>query len=807
MGQFKRQYNIAQKLTHMKLVYGVTFLFLISCLSSFGQGRQKVNLTGVIVNESKAPMFYATVSVHKNQDSTLVGGTVTDEEGAFQLQVVPGHYYLNISHIGYQSKQFSVGEVYNHKTVGTISLALNQNMLKTANIVGERSEMSFKLDKRVFNVGKDLSSAGTSSLEVLNNIPSVEVSMEGGISLRGNSNVKILINGNPTAMTSGGNSNALGSITADMIERVEVITNPSAKYDAEGTVGIINIILKKENKKGTNGSVTLNTGIPNNHSIGFSLNHRKEKFNLFTQIGVGRRTFPSNFNGRTTNHRLNRTFYSDGDAEKHETFYNFILGTDYNINKYNVLTLSGHFGFEQEEEESKTKYDIAEGSLAKEANSIRNESTEAGNPKAEYKLEYKKTFKDNKDRSLTANISGFYFGKEKKSDFTNNALTNSQADFTQKVKNDFSELTTLGRIDYVHPFKNDLELETGAKYELSNLKSDYVVDNLTNGTLVRDANLTNKFDFDQGVSAAYASLGKEWGNFGLKLGVRTEFTQIKSHLYTTNTSNDQEYLDLFPSGHASYKFTETASVQLGYSRRISRPSMWDLSPFVSIRDNLNRSSGNPKLKPEYTDAFELNIIQRWDKVSFSGTVYNHLTNGVMEDIITVTDSLTNRSPLNVGKSNNLGIELTGKVDVTKKLRFLIDWNGKYFQRDGQYENTSFNFSNTSWRTRGTIKYKVSKQMDVELRGRFRSEEQQLLSTLKSRWVVDFGMKYKFLKGRLVAHLSARNIFNEGRRIIETNQPDFYQYNDRQWRVRSFTFGVSWSFGKGEAMEFSGQKMF
>ena len=219
----------------------------------------------------------------------------------------------------------------------------------------ERSTTEFQLDKRVFNVGQDLSSTGASALDVLNNVPSVTVNIEGQILLRGTGGVQILINGKPSVLTSDG-GNALGTITADMIESIEVMTNPSAKYNAEGTSGIINIVLKKEEKKGVNGSVSLNTGVPNNHSLGFSLNKRTEKFNLFSQIGVGKRTMPEDFETINRNTNTGDEVLSVGDVEKNEKFFNLILGTDYYFNDRNVITVSGNYAFEGEEENSRDDF-------------------------------------------------------------------------------------------------------------------------------------------------------------------------------------------------------------------------------------------------------------------------------------------------------------------------------------------------------------------------------------------------------------------------------------------------------------------
>ncbi|MCB0851003.1 MAG: carboxypeptidase-like regulatory domain-containing protein, partial [Bacteroidetes bacterium] len=312
-----------------------------------------LEITGKVVEgDNQNPIEFATVLLLDKETQKPLAGSSTDQSGVFTLKFDKEDIVLEISFIGFEKYKNSSLELKEGKTdLGVISLSESVKTLDEVQIRAEKSQTEFKLDKRVFNVGTDLSSTGASALEVLNNVPSVNVNIEGQISLRGSQGVQVLINGKPSVIASE-QGNALGTITADMIDKIEVITNPSAKYEAEGTSGIINIVLKKEERKGINGSVTLNTGAPHNHSLGLSLNRRTEKFNLFSQLGVGYRNMPSV--GESINEDLvNQTsILSTSDEEKYETFYNFILGADYHINQYNVMTLSGSYALEQENQPS-----------------------------------------------------------------------------------------------------------------------------------------------------------------------------------------------------------------------------------------------------------------------------------------------------------------------------------------------------------------------------------------------------------------------------------------------------------------------
>ena len=344
----------------------------------------------VVEKQSQQPLEYATVKLLDADTEQLITGTTTGADGTFVLEAEDENVYLEVGFIGFVTTKITELNRRNGKAyLGAIALSEDTETLDEVLVRGEKSQTEFKLDKRVFNVGQDLSSAGASALEVLNNVPSVNVTIEGQVRLRGVAGVQILINGKPSVLASN-DGNALGTLTADMIERIEVITNPSAKYEAEGTAGIINIVLKKEEKRGLNGSVTLNTGVPNNHSLGLSVNNRTEKFNLFSQLGVGHRTFPEQY--ETTNRNLlnDTTIYSTGTGDKNETFFNIILGTDYHINDYNVLSLTGHFAYELESEFSDTDFRLLDANNALAAQWNRNEVTEATNPKWQYELQYQK---------------------------------------------------------------------------------------------------------------------------------------------------------------------------------------------------------------------------------------------------------------------------------------------------------------------------------------------------------------------------------------------------------------------------------
>ena len=335
----------------MQLRHIVTFftLLFVVFLGNIGHAQNgEIEITGTVIESGGQPVAFATVLVGDKTSQKGITGTTTLDDGTFSLKTDAQDFFVEISFIGFEKKRFDNLVPANGKiNLKKIVLEADAQQLSEVVVEGEVSRTQFKLDKRVFNVGKDISSTGASALEVLNNVPSVNVNIEGQISLRGSQGVQVLINGKPSILTGEG-GNALGTITSDMIERVEVITNPSAKYDAEGTSGIINIVIKKEEREGFNGSISLNTGSPDNHSFGLSLNRRTERFNLFSQLGAGYRELPDDRENINRNLTSGTSIFSKGKEYRNEEFYNIILGTDYYINENNVLTLSGNFAYEIE---------------------------------------------------------------------------------------------------------------------------------------------------------------------------------------------------------------------------------------------------------------------------------------------------------------------------------------------------------------------------------------------------------------------------------------------------------------------------
>jgi outer membrane receptor protein involved in Fe transport len=781
-------------------------VFFLGCVifSAGALQAQSFTVTGKVIDAAtKQPIPYATVALVDTTAQQILAGASTTADGSFSVKTANPNFAVDVSFIGYE-KQVITSFDRSSPTIdlGTIQLKQSALALEEAEVRAERSMVEFKLDKRVFNVGKDISSTGAGALEVLSNVPSVTVDIEGNIKLRGNSGVQILINGKPSVMSEDG-SLALGTITADMIDRVEVITNPSAKYEAGGTSGIINIVLKEEEKKGFNGSVSANTGLPDNHSIGASLNYRTENLNLFTQFGTGYRSIPTLREALNINKIDSTAVYSEGEEYRNEVFYNIRLGSDFFLNDYNTLTVSGSYALELERQPSETEFSIYDLEAPSIPTTERTEETTATNPKWQYELQYEKIFKDDEEHKLELSAIGGFFGKDLESEFTDRSLIDDSAPTLQRTETSFYRADYTFKLDYTDPINELFTIEAGAQYDINNVGNDFTVLNQVGDEFVADSNFTNTFEWNQKVLGVYGTAAYEGDVWGVKLGLRVENTDLQTLLVTTDEANDQNYTNFFPTVHSSWKMTDVMSFQAGYSRRIFRPRLWDLNPFFNIRNQFNIRQGNPDLQPEFADSYEITWIYLLNKASLNASIYHLYTQNVIERVSFFEDNVNITQPENIGTSNKTGFEFNAKYDPVDWVTLNGDFNYGVFVRRGTFQDQNFDFTGDQWTARLNAKLKLSKTLDVELTGNYESAFQTVQGRVSGFAFMNAGVRWKIMKNKGVLNLGVRDVFASRIRENVIDNERFYLYSWSQ-RGRFVTLGFSYSFGKGEAMNYTGR---
>jgi len=374
----------------------------------------------------------------------------------------------------------------------------------------------------------------------------------------------------------------------------------------------------------------------------------------------------------------------------------------------------------------------------------------------------------------------------------------------QQTATNLSEAKFTFQGDYTHPFSEKFTIETGAQYVLNDVSNDYAVSDLINGEWQINEGFTNIFDYDQKVLGVYGTAAYEGNKFGVKAGLRAENTDLTTLLRTTGERNHQNFTNLFPSLHTSYKLSERFSVQAGYSRRIRRPRLWDLNPFFNIRNNFSIRTGNPDLQPEFTDSYEINSIYILDDLSMNFGVYHRYTTEVVERVSTFEDNVNTTRPINVGTNNTTGAEFNSKYTPVKWLTLTGEFNYNYFSRKGSFEGTIFDFSADRWSSELTTKIKLPAEMDVEVSGEYRSRFQTIQGEVSGFLFADLGFRKKLMDGKAVVSFSVRDVFASRIRESEILQDDFYLYSFSQ-RGRFVTLGFSYGFGKGEAMEYTGRR--
>lgn len=603
----------------MKQLFLIVFVLL--SLKSISQRPQRpqgqlgdpITISGTVLDkETGQPLEYATLVLSSIQDPSKVNGGITDIDGKFAVEVMPGQYKASIEYIGYKTVNLSKTDFTENTNLGTISLSISAAELEGVEVVAEKTTVEVRLDKRIYNIGKDITTSGATISDALNNVPSVNVDVEGAISLRGNENVRILINGKPSALAGFGSTDALQQLPADAIEKVEVITSPSARYDAEGTAGILNIVLKKEKTLGFNGSVNTYIGHPASSGITANVNLRTDKFNIFNTTGYRYRDSPgrASFDNTYTSGDFDRIF-EDRDYSRLDKSFNTNLGFEYFLNEQSSVTASVFYRNSQDDDETENISDRYQSGVIT-SNTFREELENEDDESYQVALNYVNNF-DDEGHKLTADFQYSNSDEIKNSDIeeretlpTNDLLALEEV-FENEIENEY-----LFQADYVLPL-GDSQFEAGYRGTLEESITDYRLDSLdqASGQMVINQALTNKFTYNENVHALYTQYGNKFGNFSFLLGLRLESTQLKGQTESDydiaeleqllgeeiELNFDKKYLGLFPTLNLIFELDEDGmqSVSLGYNRRINRPRGFFINPFPSRSSRTNIFQGNPDL--------------------------------------------------------------------------------------------------------------------------------------------------------------------------------------------------------------------
>lgn len=740
------------------------------------------------MSEAKEPVPFASVALY-TADSTLVSGTTTDEFGSFSLDAKPGKYYIITSFLSFEDAvipdiQKTEGQSLN---LGTITLRENAQMLEEVVIEGERSQMEFKLDKRVFNVGKDLSSTGGNASEVLANVPSVDVDIDGNVSLRGSENVRILIDGKQSGLAGSGNSDALRMLQAGMIEKVEIITNPSSKYEAEGEVGIINIVLKKERQKGFNGSFEVQAGYPENFGGSFSINYRRKWINMFASSGLNYRAAPGSgssfqqYDGPDTTYSFAQTrAQTRGGLSNVNRF-----GTDIFINDKNTLTAAMLLKFSDGNNTAKIEYEDLNNAQEVILKTVREEQEDEHTTDIEVSLTHEKTFERKGQKWITDVRYTMNDDTETAELVETNSIAPNDLNY-QRSSNVEDESNFLLQSDYTHPIGAKGKFETGTRISLRDIQNKYGVELNNDGFWQPLNDFTDDLRYTENIYAAYGLYANEWKRFSYQGGLRMEYTDIETELKISNQSNPRAYLNFFPSTHLNYNINEYNSLQASYSRRLSRPSFRSLIPFFSYTDPRNFYGGNPDLDPEFTDSYELGYLKMFEKGSFLGSFYYRHTDGIVQRItLTDTTGLIRTFPINLGTQDAYGIEVNFNYDAAKWLRLNGNINAYYASIQGNYRGESYNTTLLTTLARANAMIDLPKDISGQANLRYSAPRNTPQGRTLSITTLDLGFSRDLLKKNGTLILSVKDVFNSRRRRSITETAYLFSESEFQWRARQF----------------------
>ncbi|RTY96762.1 TonB-dependent receptor [Flavobacterium sp. GSP27] len=792
----------------MKSVLIVVLFF--TTLFSFAQQAptQKIKISGKVIEKiSKQPLEYATITFLNPNNPKPVAGGITNPKGEFDIEVIPGVYDINIEFISFKVNEIKQKNLQVNTSLGLISLEEDANQLNEVIIRSEKTTVEIKLDKKVYNVGNDLMVKGGTVSDVLDNIPSVAVDIEGNISLRGNDNVRVLIDGRPSNAINI--AEALRLIPADAIEKVEVITNPSARYDAEGGGGLLNIILKKGKNRGLNGTFIGSAGYPENNGLSGTLNYKSDNFNLFTTQGYNKRNSPgnalTNTNYLNADNTINNIVNETRENDRFSKGYNGNFGIELYLNETTAWTNT--FNYRKNNGDNRDNvfqnYFEADNTFDYTRNRINLENSDSEN--VEFATNFTKKFKK-EGHKLTLDGS---FSTSKDLEI---AVITDRATNTAKVKfdntlNNQSQSRNLLQMDYVLPIGEGGQFEAGYRGDFSELLTDYQVEN--DGLI--NKNFTNTLEYKEKVNAVYTQYGMKINKFSVLVGLRFEDSNININQLATNDFNTKKYNNFFPSAFFTYEISDKSSASVSYSRRIQRPRGRMLNPFSNLSSNINIFVGNPDLDPAFSDAIDFGYIKRWDKLTFNTSLYVNKTTDVFQFARRESGDFVNGIPITISSPINLATEYRAGFEFTLNYSpykwWKLNGNFNFFRNEtqGDFVYTDFNnkiitqnFDNiaTSWFTRITSKVSLPYKIDWQTNATYNGAEKSAQGNRLGVFSANLAFSKDIMKDKGTLSFNISDVFNSRKRMMETNLPGFANsYGEMQWRVRQFSLSFTYRFNK------------
>jgi len=807
-----------------KIKFAVLLVFLFTSFYNYSQqgpgGRPKVKVTGKVFEKvSKQPLEYATISLTKPNDTKVVAGGITNPKGEFEVAIAPGTYDIKVEFISFKSTEIKQKSIQDDTNLGVVNLSEDAAQLNEVVVRAEKSTVEIKLDKKVYNVGQDMIVKGGSVSDVLDNVPSVSVDTEGNVSLRGSDNIRILIDGRPSQAINI--AEALRQLPADAIDKVEVITNPSARYDAEGGSGIINIILKKGKNQGFNGTFIASTGLPETYGASANLNYKTEKLNYFTTAGYNYRTTEGA--GKTNSeyfdqNKVTKSYLDeDRDTKRVRNGFNGRAGVEWTLTPSTFWTNAINYQKNTGDDRDLINYYNYDAAHNYTGTSYRLNDADTGSENFEYTSNFIKNFND-KGHKLTADLS-----ISRNTDDSYSTITASP-NFNNTL-NDQIQKQVLFQADYVLPLGKGGQFEAGYKGSFGDLNNEYYVTTIENNVPVKDPNLSNTLEYKENINALYTQYGFKVNKFSYLFGLRWEDTDIHVNLLDNSNFNTKKYNNLFPSAFISYEISDQSNFSASYSKRLSRPRGRFMNPAVNYASNINIFQGNPDLDPSLTDKYDIGYIKKWDKVTFNTSAYFEDTKDVFSfvrsptgDYVTADGEVVTPAPgevvdgtpviksqpINLGKEQKFGFEFTFNYTPYKwwKLNsnfnfFNVKTTGEHSYVDTQGNTIVQNLDNqaTSWFARVNSKVTLPYKIDWQLTAMYNGEQKTAQGKNLGQFGMNTALSKDVMKDKATIAFNISDVFNSRKMRSYTYLDGVTSYSEFQFRKRQFNLSFTYRFNK------------
>ncbi len=772
---------------------------------------QQGQISGTIIDvATKEPVGYASAALLKHESLSYIKGLQTKDDGRLLFtEVEPGRYSIRVTYVGYETylRTDIVVAAGQHVDLGDIPLEATGELLEEVVVVGSTPAMELGIDRRIFNVAQSTISVGGTATDLLANVPSLQVDVDGNVSLRGSSSVRILIDGRESAMAGSDVAQLLQALPANSIDKIEVITNPSSKYDAEGQSGIINIVLKKDIRQGLNGTVNASAGSYNNYQAGVTLNFRDYKFNAFGGYSFNRRNMVGN--------GINNSTFSNGAIVNNESEntrlgrnHNIRGGLDYFLGDRTTIGLSGTLSLRGNNRDEDINYQYF-NNPSLDGTSERLSRQSEDDLGYDLALDFKHEFSRDGEE-LVANVQYGHDTEEGINTF-DQTFSDPLATLDRRINN----TDEMGRninlqLDYVRPFNDDSKIEAGyqtmiRRSEEGQFSKRFSVDE---DTYEPDYSISNDFDMESIVHALYTNYQNKFtDNFGVQIGLRAEQAYLNTEYYSVNpavppadrmTPGRLDYFRVYPSVFLTQEFGDRNQLQLSYTRRVSRPRGWQVNPFIDVSDPLNIRQGNPDMMPEDIHSTELSYGKLWDNVTLTSSAYYRLMNDVIQPIIISVDDESSATTMqwnNISRNETAGFELISQVNITRSIDIMANANLSYTRFHGSEEFDIAPNKGLNWDVNATANYRIIPNLSAQVRAEYRAPRIMAQGKGIATTVIDAGLRLDVLDRKGSIMFNARDLLDQRRFGGFTDTGQVHRYFESRWMRRTFTLSFSYRFGQ------------